>query len=74
VRFHGPIDIRLSPKLGEHHNMVGRVIWRVFSEIQWLKLCNTPTTPFQNELLENLNCPISWTNRYRIESKTWGTS
>ncbi|WP_219619107.1 hypothetical protein, partial [Klebsiella pneumoniae] len=72
--FHGPIDIGLSPKLGEHHNMVGGVIWWILREIQLLKLCNTPTTPFQNELRTNMNCPISWTNRYRIESKTWGTS
>ncbi|CAL8112376.1 unnamed protein product [Prunus armeniaca] len=54
--------------------MVGGVIWLVWSEIQWLKLCNTPPTPFQNELATNLNSPISWTNRYRIESKTWGTT
>ncbi|CAL9000976.1 unnamed protein product [Prunus brigantina] len=44
------------------------------SELQSLELCNTPSTPFQNELRTNLNCPISWANRYRIESKTWGTS
>ncbi|WP_219619106.1 hypothetical protein, partial [Klebsiella pneumoniae] len=68
------IDMGLSPKLGEHHNMVGGVIWWVLSEIQSQKLGNTPTTPFQNELRTNLNCPISWTNRYGIESKTWGTS
>ena len=74
VQFRGPIDIGLSPKLGEHHNMVGWVIWWVLSEIQSLELCNTPTTPFHNELHTNLNCPISWTNQYRIESKTWGTS
>ena len=74
VRFHGPIDIGLSPKLEEQHNMVGGVIWLVLSEIQWLQLCSTPTTPFQKELPTNLNSPISWTNRYRIESKTWGTT
>ena len=73
-QFHGPIDIGLSPKLGEHHNMVGGVIWWVLCEFQSLQLCNTSTTPFHNELRTNLNCPISWTNRYRIESKTWGTS
>ncbi|CAL2271147.1 unnamed protein product [Prunus armeniaca] len=50
--------IGLSPKLGEQHNMVGGVIWLVWSEIQWLKLCNTPPTPFQNELATNLNSPI----------------
>ncbi|CAL9029859.1 unnamed protein product [Prunus brigantina] len=27
--------------------------------------------PSNNELPTNLNYPISWTNRYRIESKTW---
>ncbi|WP_171260365.1 hypothetical protein, partial [Acinetobacter baumannii] len=70
---HGPIDIGLSPKLGEHRKTVGGVIWLVLNEIQSLELWNTPTTPFQNELRTNLNCLISWTNRYRIESKTWGT-
>ncbi|CAL9012043.1 unnamed protein product [Prunus brigantina] len=49
-------------------------IWWGLSKIQSLELCNTPTTPFMNELGMKLNCPISWTNRYRIESKTWGTS
>ena len=38
------------------------------------RICITPTTPFQNELPLNLNSPISWTNRYRIKSKTWGTT
>ena len=71
---HGPINIGLSPKLGEHHNIVGGVIWWVLSEIQSLDLYNTPTTPFQNELRTNLNRPIASANRYRIESKTWGTS
>ncbi|CAL2247627.1 unnamed protein product [Prunus armeniaca] len=64
----------VSPKLGEQHNMVGGVVWLVLSEIQCLKPCNTPTTPFQNELPTNLNSPISWTNRYHIESKIWGTT
>ena len=74
VRFQGPIDIGLSPKLGEQRNMVGWVIWWVLSEIQSQEQCIAPTTPFQNELHTNLNCPISWTNRYQIESNTWGTS
>ena len=54
----GPIDIGLSPKLGEHHNMVGGVIWCVLSEIQWIKLCNAPTTPYENEVRTNQNCQI----------------
>ena len=74
VRFHGPINFGLSLKLREHHNTMGGVIWWVLSEIQWPKLCITPTTPFHNELRTNLNCPISWTNRYRIDSKTWRTT
>ena len=74
VQFLVPINIWLSPKVGENHNVVGGVIWWVLSEIQSLELCNTPTTPFQNELRMNPNCPISRTNRYRIESKTWATS
>ena len=61
-QFLVPINIGLSPKLGEQHNMVGGVIWLALSEIQSLELCNTPTTPFKNELRTNLNCPISWTN------------
>ena len=39
------IDFGLSPKLGNHQNMVGGVIWWVLNEIQWLELCNPPTTP-----------------------------
>ena len=74
VQFHGPIDIGLSPKLGERHHIVGEVIWCVVIDIQSLELHNTPTPLFHNELRMNLNCPISWTNRYGIESKTWGTS
>ncbi|CAL2247469.1 unnamed protein product [Prunus armeniaca] len=70
----GPIDIGLSPKLGEQHNMVGGVIWSVLSDIQLLKLCNTPTAPFRKELATNRNFPISRTSRYRMESKSWGTS
>ena len=35
-----------AQKLGQHHNMVGGVIWRVLSEIQSLELCNAPSTPF----------------------------
>ena len=54
--------------------IVGGVIWWVLSEIQSLELYNTPTTTFQNEVHTNLNCPISWTNRYWIEYKTLGTS
>ena len=73
AKFRGPIDIGLSPKLGEHHNIVGGVICWVWSEIQTVELHNTPTTSFQNELRKNLNCPVSWTNRYQINSKTWGT-
>ena len=73
-RFHGPINIELSPKLREHHNIVGGVIWWVLSEIQSLELYNKLTASFQNTVRTNLNWPISWTNRYRIESKTWGTS
>ncbi|CAL2256382.1 unnamed protein product [Prunus armeniaca] len=46
--------------------MARGVIWWVLIEIQWLKLCNTPTTPFHNELPRSLNCPISWTNQYRM--------
>ena len=74
VRFQGPIDIGLSPKIGEHHNIVGGVIRWVLSEIQSPELCNTLNTPFQNEYRTNLNCQISWTNQYEIESKTWETS
>ena len=74
VRFHGPIDFGLSPKPWDPHNIVGGVIWWVLREIQWLKLCNTPATPFQNEIRTNHNCPIWWTNRCQIESQTWGTS
>ena len=74
VQFQGPIDIGLSRKLGEQHNIVVGVIWLVLSEIQSLELYNTPNTPFQNTVRVNLNWPISWTSRDRIESKTWGTS
>ncbi|CAL2239437.1 unnamed protein product [Prunus armeniaca] len=52
---------------------IKQFIWWVLSEIQSIDLCNIPTTPFQNELRSNMNCLISRTNRYRIESKTWGT-
>ena len=38
IQFHGPIDIRLITKLGEHDNMVGGVNWWVLSEIQYLEL------------------------------------
>ena len=49
-QFLVPINIGLSPNLGEHCNIVGGVIYCSLSEIQYLKLCNTPTTQFQNEL------------------------
>ncbi|KAL6284644.1 hypothetical protein ACE6H2_015573 [Prunus campanulata] len=50
-----PIDFRSGPKLGHHHNIVGGVMWGVLSEIQWLELRNTPTTPIRNKLPLNLN-------------------
>ena len=46
VPFLWPIDFSSSPKLWQHHNIMGRVIWWVLSEIQSLQLCNPPTAPF----------------------------
>ena len=45
VQFLRQIDFRSSPILGQHHNMVGGVIWWVLSEIQSLQLCYPTTTP-----------------------------
>jgi len=45
VQFLWPIDFVSSSNHGQHHNMVGGVIWWVLSEIQSLELCNPSTTP-----------------------------
>ena len=40
------IYFRSSPKLGQHHNKVGGVIWWVFWEIQSPELCNALATKY----------------------------
>jgi len=57
VSFHWPIDFGSSPKLMQHPNMVGGVIWWVLSEIQSLELCYHPTTPCTVRTSHGLEVP-----------------